>query len=192
MLGFVASALRIIHGRGTSYYVLWLLGLSSVLFGFLAHSTGSDSAYIIGAGLRVLFMSYLIVSIFSDILRRRNVTFDAVLGAGCVYVLLGLAFGSAYTLLELLVPGSFSFPHLPETFDAVHDNSLIETSLVYFSLVTMTTLGFGDIVPSAPPARSMTVLESMIGQLYLTIIIARLVGMEIAKNLQKSDSHDDS
>jgi len=186
-LGVVAAALRVTDRGQTRYHAIWLLGVSAFISGFLARSLGLDWAYPLGAGLRVLFLGYLMVVIFSDILRRKNVTFDAVLGASCVLVMLGLTFGSGYALLEWLVPGSFAIPAVPQAIETAFGTSSTESQLVYFSLVAMTTIGFGDIVPLAPPARSLVAIEGLLAQLYLAIIIARLVGLEIASRLQNPE-----
>jgi voltage-gated potassium channel Kch len=63
--------------------------------------------------------------------------------------------------------------------------------MVYFSLVTMTSVGYGDIAPLAAPARSLAALEGLLSQLYLAIIIARLVGLEIAGRMQNSGPDND-
>lgn len=183
-LGVVAAALRVTHGSRSRFHLIWLLGISAFISGLLARSLGLDWAYPIGAGLLALFLGYLIIAIFADILRRRNITFDAVLGASCVLVMLGLAFGSAYALLEWLVPGSFAIPAVPQSIESAFGPSPTEFQLVYFSLVAMTTIGFGDIVPLAPPARILAAIEGLLAQLYLAIIIARLVGLQIASRLQ--------
>ena len=190
-LGLVASSLRVIHGRGLTFYMSLLLGASAFISGFLGRSLDVALAYPVGAGLRALFMVYLIIVIFSDIMRRRNITFDAVLGACSVFVLLGLSFGSAYALLEWLVPGAFSIPTVPLSIESVFGRMTTEFSLLYFSLVTMSTVGFGDIVPVAAPARSMAAIEGLLGQLYLAIIIARLVGLEIAGRLLDAAPRDE-
>lgn len=190
-LGVVTAALRVTHGRGFPYRLGWLLGASTFIAGFLGRSLGIESAYPIGAGLRTLFFAYLIAVIFGDIMRRRKVTFDAVLGASCVFVMLGLTFGSAYVLLEWLVPGSFLIPAVPPSIAKVFGGTSIEFYLMYFSLIAMTTIGFGDIVPLAPPARSLAALEGLLSQLYLTIIVARLVGLEIASRLQGGETRDE-
>jgi hypothetical protein len=189
-LGVVVAALRVIHGRGFTYYLSLLLGLSVFLTGLLDRSLGVESAYPVGAGLRALFMAFLIIVIFSDIMRRRKVTFDAVMGASSVFILIGLSFGSAYALFEWLVPGSFSIPAVPASVESVFGHSSTEFSLVYFSVVAMSTVGFGDIVPVAAPARSMAAIEGLLGQLYLAIIIARLVGLEIASRLLDAAPRD--
>lgn len=191
-LGLVATSLRAINSRGVVFYISLLLGSSAFITGFLGRSLAVELAYPVGAGLRALFMVYLIIVIFSDIMRRRHITFDAVLGACSVFVLLGLAFGSAYAMLEWLVPGSFSIPAVPPSIERVFGPMTTEFSLLYFSLVTMTTIGFGDIVPVAAPARSLAAIEGLLGQLYLAIIIARLVGLEIASRMQGSGPRDGS
>lgn len=189
-LGLVATSLRVIHGRGVTFYLSLLLGTSSLITSMLGRSLGIASAYQVGTGLRALFMAYLIIVIFSDIMRRKHITSDAVMGACSVFVLLGLSFGAAYALLEWLVPGSFSIPAVPLPIENVFGPMSTEFSLLYFSLVAMTTIGFGDIVPVAAPARSMAAIEGLLGQLYLAIIIARLVGLEIASRMQDSMSRD--
>jgi len=181
MFGVVVVALKCTHERGPFFLLEWALGLSTFAVGLLSRSFGLVSAYPFSAGLRGMFFSYLIVKIFSDIFKRDNITFDAVMGASCVLVLLGLAFGSFFALLEWLVPGSFYLPPVPPAIEAVFGHTSDEFSLVYFSFVALTTIGFGHIYPVAPPARSLSVLEGLISQLYLTIIIARLVGLEIVR-----------
>lgn len=191
LLAAVASAVRVTKGRGRVYYLIWVLGLSAFISSLLGRSLGIESVYPVGAGLRALFMGYLIVVIFSDTMRRRKVTFDAVLGASCVYVLLGLTFGSVFALFEWVVPGSFSIPAASQSTAGILGRPSTEFSLSYFSLIAMTTVGFGDIIPVAPLARSMAALEGMLGQLFVTIIIARLVGLEIAGRMQEQGPRDE-
>lgn len=165
IFGIVAAALRVTHGKGIAYHVGWVLGLSTVVSAILSGSFGVDSAYAVATGLRALFFGFLIVVILGDIFRRRNITPDAVMGASSALILLGLTFGSIYIMLEWQVPGSFQIPDLPAAIEQVYGPTSIEFSLVYFSFVTMTTIGYGEIVPLAPPARSLAVLEGLMAQL---------------------------
>ena len=84
------------------------------------------------------------------------------------------------SLFHWAAPGSFA--GLPA--DAgVH----FDSSLVFFSFVTMTTLGYGDIVPASPAARSLATLQAVVGQLYLAVLVARLVGLHVAESVRRKD-----
>ncbi len=108
-------------------------------------------------------------------------TGDIVNGAICVYMLGALAWAFLFSLLEVLQPGSFNLPELsaerlgPATAD-VRRLSIF----MYYSLVTLTTLGYGDITPVTPLARNLAAFETVMGQLYIAILVARLVGLHIA------------
>ncbi|HLW71062.1 MAG TPA: potassium channel family protein [Candidatus Binataceae bacterium] len=119
----------------------------------------------------VLFISFLIVLLTRQTFRAGPITPRRVQGSVAVYLLLGFLWSVLYEIVELLQPGSFSI---------VARNGVADIrQLGYFSLTTLTTLGFGDILPLSPLARSLTVLEALVGQLFPVILIARLVAMEI-------------
>lgn len=100
------------------------------------------------------------------------VTMDRVQGSLAVYLLLGLIWTSAYSLVLLLDPDAFQ-PAIPAMAAA------LQPKLVYFSFVTLTTTGYGDFTPVNPIARALSNLESLVGQLYPVVLIARLVTMEL-------------
>ena len=124
-----------------------------------------------------LFCAYLAFVIIRYIFRSDKITLDLINGAICVYFLIGLMFSYIFTVLEEVTPGSFSMPEV----DLTHIQHF-----TYFSYVTLTTLGYGDITPLSNAARSLSILESMIGQLYIAVTIARLVGMHIAHSQKGS------
>jgi hypothetical protein len=99
-----------------------------------------------------------------------------IAAAVAVYLLLGLIWARLYEMVALLVPGAF---HIPE------GESLNPASLVYFSFVTLATLGYGDFTPVHIVARNLAVLEAITGQLYLVILISRLVSEGIANSVEK-------
>ena len=103
----------------------------------------------------------------------RRIKIDQVLGGVVLYLNIGLTFATIYTLVEQLSPGAF---HLA---DPVPEPPLHPSYFVYFSLVTLTTVGYGDIVPVQAAARSLATLEAALGQLYPAIILARLVSIEV-------------
>jgi len=121
----------------------------------------------------ILFLGYTAIVILVFIFRQKKVTAELIAGAVCVYFLLGLLWGAIYPLLEAAHPGSFATPE-----ETGADN----TRFIYYSFVTLTTLGYGDITPLTAPARSFSILEAIIGQLYLAVLIARLVGTYISQS----------
>jgi len=102
-----------------------------------------------------------------------TVTFDRILGAVVLYVLIGVVWAEACQLISIRVPGAYA--------GIAHDSSSIDhSSWIYFSFVTLTTVGYGDITPVAHAARSLAILEALIGQLYPAIVLARLVSLHVA------------
>jgi hypothetical protein len=120
--------------------------------------------------------------ILRQVLTANRVTNDTISGAICGYLLLGLIFAFVYALVELAYPGSFlvdgkvSHPELHRLFYQ-HEIG----SLIYYSYVTMATLGYGDIAPLSAPARMIAVLEAISGQFYVAILIARLVSIRYSR-----------
>ena len=127
--------------------------------------------------LRVLFFSYATGLIVWHILHRSDVTIDTIAAAACAYTLLAVVWGHLYLLLEILRPGSFVIPahwRLSASGDPT-------AALLYFSFITLTTVGYGDITPQWAGAGGLAAAEAIVGQLYLTITIARLVGLHISQ-----------
>jgi hypothetical protein len=106
---------------------------------------------------------------------------ERIEAALATYLLLGFIWSQAYAILHLVEPGAFRFP---EEAVPVDPRSLVLASqhrFLYFSFVTLTTLGYGDITPVMPLARSLAVLEAVAGQLFLAVTIARLVGIRVTE-----------
>ncbi|HXM12498.1 MAG TPA: ion channel [Terriglobales bacterium] len=98
------------------------------------------------------------------------VTWSRIQGGVCAYLLLGMAWASAFQVIEQSWPGSFHFVSAPMNFDQ------LISKLIYFSFCTLTTVG-GEVTPVSPFARSLTIAESMVGQLFPAILIGTLVAM---------------
>lgn len=113
------------------------------------------------------------ISILGNVLRAGQVTVDKILGAICVYLLIGYAWAFGYTMIEELEPGSLSGAANPKNFVT------LVMQMRYFSFATLTTVGYGDIVPQSQPARTFAMLEAVAGQMYLAVLVARLVGLHI-------------
>jgi hypothetical protein len=121
-------------------------------------------------------MVLLIAVLIRGVIESPRVTLSSVSGGVCGYLLTGFAWAYVFALLESIWPGSF----LREgTALAKGERGLQE--LVYFAFITLSTLGFGDILPASPPAEGFAVLAAITGQLYLAILLAALVGRFVAR-----------
>lgn len=104
-----------------------------------------------------------------------RVSYHRIVGAILLYLLVAMAFVSLFTFVGLWVPNAFSGLTL-------EDNAKMASNLIYFSFVTLTSTGYGDIFPVHPVARSLCNVETIIGQLYPATLLARLVSLEISSN----------
>ena len=124
------------------------------------------------------FTAYVVIR---DVYRHDRVTTDTILGAINVYLLISFAFMFLHAAVLMIRPDAYLFAGQPllEYFRSTPDSRGFSTML-YFSFTTLTTLGYGDIVPAAAFARLVTSAESVTGQLFVAIIIGRLVGLEVS------------
>ena len=139
-----------------------------------------DPGGLLSQGPDLLFMAIIAFVVLRQIVRQRVVTLDMVYGAACVYLLVGLCWGKAYAMVERAVPGSFALGSQATTAVPPYGPIGTDALLMYLSFITITTTGYGDITPVSPPARVLCVLEAIVGQLFLTITVARLVGLYTA------------
>ena len=102
-----------------------------------------------------------------------QVTFHRIIGAILLYLNIGLIFVALFSFVALLIPNAFA------GFAPLQDNLAVVSNLIYFSFVTLTSVGYGDIVPLHPYARSLANIEAIIGQLYPATLLARLVTLEL-------------
>lgn len=152
----------------------WILVIVGVSVRWAGHTTGIVAFNVAGDILAALFFGYVTVALFLYVIRAVRVDMNVLSAALCVYLLLGMTFALLYTGLDLVNPSSFAIPEDIKGQETSKFIGRIE-DFVYFSLVTMTTTGYGDIRPVSHVARSLTILEILIGQLYLVVMIARLV-----------------
>ena len=122
----------------------------------------------------LLSMLALTVVVLEQVNRKGPVTGHRVRGAVAGYLLLGMFCAHAYLLIESLIPGSFQMSAVD-----LQSGQTQSDAFYYFSIVTLTTLGYGDITAIHPVARSVVMIEALLGQLYPAILIARLVTLEM-------------
>jgi hypothetical protein len=151
------TTLRVVGGVGVAL-------LTTSVVGVITDRSTVRAVGDLGFSLVLVFAASVILR---RILQHERVTSRTITGAVAVYLLLALAFAGAATGLELLDPDSFSSATGSEGY----------VTMQYFSLVTIATLGYGDVVPVTAAARSLATLEAVAGQVYLVTIVARLVGL---------------
>jgi hypothetical protein len=159
------------------------MALVSVLLTWLKHFHPESRPLQLGSSVVTLcYLVVLTVVVMRHVYQDGPVTTSRVQGAIAAYILVGLTWAMIYRLFELQLPGSLSIP--PITLGQTpHDR---EEELTYFSFVTLTTLGYGDIVPLHPSARMFVVIEALIGQLFPATLLARLVSLETTDRGRKN------
>ena len=181
-LATVWLTLRTSHARrGVRIVADTVLGLAAVaaVASFFVHQPGNE----LGGIFTICCLLYLIApfSIVRHLILRSQIDTETLLGAIAAYLLIGMAFGFAYQCVAALQGG----PLFGDAGDPVLSQSL------FFSFVTMTTTGYGDLVPATNPAQTIAVLEALIGQLFLVTAVAKVVENWRPRNWNRGSSTGD-
>jgi hypothetical protein len=159
--------------RQRDQFILFPLGIVALSVYIVFHSTGGlISLKILDRIFWLAFASYLCLIVFREIFSSKMVGSKEIYGAISVYILLGFLFSQIYEIILVLNPEALSFD--PKNFGG---GSLQSGDIIYFSFVTLATVGYGDLVPASPVTRSVCVAESIIGIMYVAIFIARFVSI---------------
>jgi hypothetical protein len=126
-----------------------------------------------------LYLGFAVAAILQDTHEATAVSADTLAGAFCGYLLTGAVFGHLFCVLELVSPGSFrASADLAALLVTVQHRRYL---LMYYSFMTLTTVGYGDIIPASPPARSLACLEALLGQFYIAVVMAELIGLKVSR-----------
>jgi hypothetical protein len=159
-----------------------VIGLLALVSTWLATESEAVSIVLADHATDLAFIMFVGASILRTVVAHDEITADTIYGGICVYLLIGLGWDAAYSIVEYLNPGSFAMGGVPVSALDTGDAGLRSyPALVYYSFVTLTTLGYGDIVPTTPQARVLSTAEAVFGQLFVAIFIARLVGLQLAQ-----------
>ncbi len=161
-------------------WLLWGIGAAaSVAEEFHLSDPLSAGMKYIAITSHVLLYLLCAGSILSVVFRAGRITLDGILASVVAYQLIGLFFAQIYTLAIVVDPSSL---HLP---DGVQPSSAtFQVEMIYFSFVTLATLGYGDILPDSNLTRSVAILEAIIGQFYVAVIVAVLVSAFVSQRMQ--------
>ena len=181
IVGRVAVACAGLYVLSASRTTLWLgLLLVALWLTFAARLWALDPriSRVLHETIRTGFALWVLVVVLREVFRPRTSEVDAVVGALCGFLLILTVFANVHGLIEVLSPDSYRTDGPPF---AGRSEAMVLATFQYFSTITLTTVGFGDIVAVTPAARLVTGLEAMVGQLYLAVVIATLVGRVAAR-----------
>lgn len=180
-------------GRKRSDIVIGaIIASPSVIGRWLPGYTTSVPVFAVVTGATAAFLAFVSYKIIAEVARLRTVTFDTIFGAVCGYLLLGGFWAFLYATVNVVVHGAFIFTNvsvLPPGADLMQRSRLV--SLFYFSFITLTSTGFGDILPTAPAAKTLAVCEVIVGQFYVATLVARLVSLQIMSSSAQSRDPED-
>lgn len=173
----LAAARAVIRSRREMQVIGGLLAFTAIMA--CVHWTTDDRLVVYGfLGGSIAFFSLVSAVLLSSLFRpAKIVSRDTLFGSISVYLLLGLIWALAYSVLEFHSPGSF-------TFTAALDPEIFGPKAHYqrfvgFSFITLTTLGYGHISPATPQADALTSAEAIIGQFFIAVVVARIVAMQL-------------
>jgi hypothetical protein len=133
--------------------------------------------------LSALFFLFLIWNLLHDLAQENRSTGERIAGALCAYIFIGIFFALIYAHMEYRQPGTFAISNQGIGAAASEESSLLPV-FTYYSFVTLTTLGYGDVAPIAEHARTLAWLEALLGQLYLAVMVAGFVAVHISERMQ--------
>lgn len=177
----------VVAGALTTFKQKWIHGVAIALaIAVLAINVVEEIrpgrvAAIVNAGLSLMYLGLLLATLVLQVFRGGRVSGHRIAGAIVVYLLLGVVWAKLYQMAALTIPQGFRFS---EELTGSHPDTLLH-QLNYFSFITLTTTGYGDIVPVHPVTRLLAMFEALTGQLYLAITLARLVSLEVMHRQEK-------
>jgi voltage-gated potassium channel len=180
----IVAVLGLVFEDGNHRRTAATLGLAALLAIWVSHGLANHLGawLLVGAYLlAVCFIAFALYGILRAILVKHP-SADAIFGAVCGYLLLGIIWGLLYMAVETASPGSFRMPA------TAGDDSLVGRPdrgvLSYYSFITLVTVGYGDVTPATPLTRTLAWIEAVTGQFYLAVLVAGLVGYKVTQALR--------
>jgi hypothetical protein len=181
-LAILVLALRAAKAGGYETRIGWVLVIPAMLL----HAGGAlglhPAIYAASLAAQAAFHAFVVSCLLRYMLRDEVMTRDELFAAAGLYVLLAFVFAYLYALVEFLAPGAF---YLNPSNNP--DGVASWWELLYFSFTCLTSVGFGEITPVSDPARSLVMIEQMMGVLYLALVISRLVSLQAQRIVRSRD-----
>ena len=177
----LAVAILELRAPGQRRVVPFVLAVSVIAVSVVDLAIPLRHTPVVASAVVGLFAGLVVWLAYGSVMRRSRPVGDRIVGAICVYILIGLAWASVYETLESVAPSSFRFP-----VDTAWTTPSAQR-FRYFSFVTLATLGYGDITPISLLAGTLASLEAVSGQLYIGITVARLVALSLADRTGPDD-----
>lgn len=174
LTGALLSAVFNCNHRKPIKTVCLALALPTVILGWLNYVHPTKAIVIANAAITICFMGICTRSILCDVVVRARVTLETLRGVICAYFMIAFAFAYIYCLIEHVVPGTFLLARQP-----VLVSSYVEylSEMLYFSFVTLLTIGYGDITAVKDVGQTVVIIQGILGQFYITILVARIVAV---------------
>ncbi len=192
--GELVGERKTLHGERRRLTIIgWALALPALVERLAIIFVPDPTLYLTGAICWLLLFVFITWNQLRAVLRQKKISRETISASISIYLLLGLTWGLFYILLNHVQPHAFSFAGSPMPMSGPSSEQETYPVLIYFSLTTLSTIGFGDIVPMTLQARYAAVAEGITGQFYLAILVARLVGMQMSQSASQqveSTTHD--
>jgi Ion channel len=171
-LGLTALSVYAVSFRRWTLVIALLLAVPAAMNRIIVPRQDASVMALVGVMLTFAFDVFVLITIFRRIFRFERVTSSTIFGALCIYLLVGFSFTNLYIFVSKLQPWAFYL--VP----GVNIHQTVEYSdLIYYSFGSMTSLGSSGIIPVSPVVRSLSIVEAILGLLYLAVLVSRLVGM---------------
>ena len=180
LLLILLGAIRAVSGNPRTVRVAWAFAVLSFLGSAVAVQVDTRFVRLLQMALYILFFGITFSAMLGHVFSSGRVTVNKIAGGICVYMLIALVAAFVFAILDEVDPKSFRGVRADADVHAF-------TDAVYFSFVTLTTLGYGDITPETPLARTLCAMLAVIGQIYLTVLVAALVGLHIGERVSSRE-----
>lgn len=163
------TAVAALERSRISFFIAIILGFPTLGFQIMALRSGSLDHFTLSWGFGAAFYAFTIAHLLQYVLRRDKMTGDKLYGAVAAYAMIAISWAYLYGVLQYFYPGAYGYHGEPKNLDLAE--------LIFYSFTVLTTAGFGDVTPLLIHSRFATILEAVMGVMYVAILIARLTGV---------------